>query len=209
MAVRRPLLAVVAAAGCATGPAWLAGGPVAAAVAGGYGALAMWAACRRWRARDDTEAVAAALDALTGLAADLRAGLHPASALAHAAPLLRASTVEDVRRTAAQVAAAWQVADVAGVHLADLLDRLDSDARGLRRVRESAAAQAAGARATAWLLAGLPAAGIALGYGMGIDPGHVLLHTPLGAACAGIAAAFQLSGLAWSSRIARAVAEVC
>ena len=65
----------------------------------------------------------------------------------------------------------------------------------------SAAAQAAGARATAWLLAGLPVGGIALGYGIGVDALDVLLHTPIGAGCAIAAAALQLAGLAWAERL--------
>jgi tight adherence protein B len=188
---------------------WLAGGPVAAAVAASYATAGCLAACRHWRTRLAEAATVAALDAVTALAADLRAGLAPAAALAYALPAVEASTVDDVRRLAEQLAAAWRVADRAGVPLADLLDRLESDARGLRRVRAAGAAQAAGARATALLLAALPVAGLALGYGMGTDPVHVLLGTPLGGVCAGLAIAFQLSGLAWSSRLARTVAEVC
>lgn len=197
-------LVVVIAAG-----AWLLGGPVAAGAAGGYTFVGILALGRRWRDRASEAATIAALDAVAVLAADLRAGLAPAHALAHASPAIESSAVEEVRRIAAQVAAAWRVADVAGIRLADLLDRLEADARGLRRVRAVGAAEAAGARATAWLLAGLPAAGIALGYGMGTDPGQVLLHTPLGALCAGLAAAFQVTGLAWSGRLAKAVSEVC
>jgi tight adherence protein B len=208
-AVRHRMPAVAVAASSAAAFAWLVGGPVAAGIAGGYAGVGVMAACRRWRTRADATAVAAALDAVTALAADLRAGLAPATALAHALPAFEASTVDDVRRIAARVSAAWQVAEVAGVPLADLLDRLDTDAQGLLRVRAAAAAQAAGARATAWLLAGLPLAGIGLGYGMGTDPVHVLLRTPLGALCAGLAGASQMAGLAWSSRLVRAVAEVC
>lgn len=151
--------------------------------------------------------MAAALDAITGLAADLRAGLSPATALGHALPSI-ASSSADVRRVAAAVAAAWRVADAAGVRLADLLERLADDISGLRRVRSVAAAQAAGAQATAVLLAGLPVAGLGLGYAMGTDPVHVLLHTPLGALCAGLAGALQLAGLAWSARLARSIVEV-
>ena len=65
----------------------------------------------------------------------------------------------------------------------------------------AAAAQAAGARATAWLLAALPLGGIALGYGIGVDPLGVLLHTPIGAGCAVGATALQVTGLLWAERL--------
>jgi tight adherence protein B len=53
------------------------------------------------------------------------------------------------------------------------------------------------------LLAGLPVGGIALGYTIGVDPLHVLLHTPLGAACVGGTLVLQVGGLAWADRLAR------
>jgi tight adherence protein B len=184
------------------------GGPVAAALAGTYANLGLVALRRHHQVRAALSAESAALDAVGGLAADLRAGMSPTVAFSHALPALESSTVDGVRRLARRVGTAGQVADLAGVPLADLLDRLEADARGLRQVATMAAAQAAGTRATAWLLAALPAAGIALGYGMGTDPLQVLLHTPLGAACSALAAVFQLTGLAWSARLARSVAEV-
>jgi tight adherence protein B len=52
-------------------------------------------------------------------------------------------------------------------------------------------------------LAGLPIAGIALGYGVGADPLHELLHTRIGAICAGLALALQVAGLGWADRLAR------
>jgi tight adherence protein B len=53
----------------------------------------------------------------------------------------------------------------------------------------------------------LPAAGIALGAGVGADPMHVLLRTPLGAACAGGAMTFQMVGLAWTQRLANSIKD--
>ena len=38
---------------------------------------------------------------------------------------------------------------------------------------------------------------------MGADPLRILLHTPIGAACAGVAVLLQLVGLAWTNRLAR------
>ncbi|MEU4565740.1 hypothetical protein [Micromonospora sp. NPDC023956] len=97
--------------------------------------------------------------------------------------------------------AAARLADRTGAPLADLVERIEADLRALDRGLAAAAAQAAGARATAWLLAALPLGGIALGYGIGVDPVRVLLHTPVGAGCAVAATAFQVVGLLWAERL--------
>ena len=81
-------------------------------------------------------------------------------------------------------AAAWRLAERTGAPAADLVERIEADARAMDRAAAAAAAQAAGAQATAWLLAALPLGGIGLGYSIGADPLAVLLHTPIGAACA-------------------------
>ncbi|MGH8791028.1 MAG: type II secretion system F family protein, partial [Stackebrandtia sp.] len=62
----------------------------------------------------------------------------------------------------------------------------------------------AGAAASARLLAFLPVTGLLLGEAVGVEPTALLLHTPLGAACAFGAAALQAAGLMWSHRIAAA-----
>ncbi|WP_338106229.1 hypothetical protein [Micromonospora zingiberis] len=97
--------------------------------------------------------------------------------------------------------AAVRLADRTGAPLADLIERIEADARSIDRGRAAAAAQAAGARATAWLLAALPLGGIGLGYGIGVDPLQVLLHTPIGAGCAAAAIALQVVGLLWADRL--------
>jgi tight adherence protein B len=99
-------------------------------------------------------------------------------------------------------AAVWRLAERTGAPAAELLERIEADARGADRAKASAAAQAAGAQATALLLAALPLGGIALGYGIGADPLQVLLHTPLGAACAASAVVLQSAGLLWADRLA-------
>jgi tight adherence protein B len=99
-------------------------------------------------------------------------------------------------------AAVWRLAEHTGAPAADLIERIESDARAADRGKASAAAQAAGAQATALLLAALPVGGIALGYGIGADPLRVLLHTPLGAACAAGALFLQCAGLFWVDRLA-------
>ncbi|MFI5839627.1 type II secretion system F family protein [Catenuloplanes sp. NPDC051500] len=131
------------------------------------------------------------LDALCTLAADLRAGLPRTDPPVLADPRIGRLTT-----------AAWRLAERTGAPLADLVERIESDTRALARGEAAAAAEAAGARATAWLLAGLPAGGLVLGVFMGVDPLHVLLHTPVGAACATGAVLLQSAGLAWANRLA-------
>lgn len=100
--------------------------------------------------------------------------------------------------------AAIRLADRTGAPLADLLERIEADARATDRGLAGAAAQAAGARATALLLAALPLGGIGLGYGVGVDPVEVLLHTPLGGGCAIAAVVLQSAGLLWTERLGTA-----
>ncbi|MFG3419979.1 hypothetical protein [Micromonospora sp. NPDC048063] len=97
--------------------------------------------------------------------------------------------------------AAVRLADRTGAPLAELLERIEADARSTDRGLAAADAQAAGARATALLLAALPLGGIGLGYGIGVDPVAVLLHTPVGGACAVAAVGLQVAGLFWAERL--------
>ena len=109
--------------------------------------------------------------------------------------------VHHERRIAALTTAVWRLAEQTGAPAADLVERIEADARAADRAQASAAAQAAGAQATALLLAALPIGGIALGYAIGADPLQVLLHTSLGAACAVGAALLQCAGLFWADRL--------
>lgn len=183
-----------AGAGCAV-IGVLLGGPVAGVVAGVYATVVVWAIGGRHRRLAASRERVRALDALAAVAADLRAGLPPDPA---ALSTLDDSRVGSLARAAVALAAAT------GAPLADLLDRIQTDARAADRAQAAAAAQRAGIHATALLLAFLPAAGIGLGHAIGADPLGVLLHTPLGAGCAFGAVSLQLGGLAWSARLAQA-----
>ena len=199
------------------GPAALIGvvvalpaGGVAGFAAGCYGGLALAAAGRHRRARHAAQHRGALLDLLGAAAADLRAGLPPAAALAGLPPAAvgppgaaPAGLPPAADLLAARAGAALRLADRTGAPLADLLERIEADARTADRTHAAAQAQAAGARATALLLAALPVGGIALGYSMGVDPLSVLRFTPLGAACAAGAIVLQLAGLVWSQRLAQ------
>ncbi|HET8662086.1 MAG TPA: hypothetical protein VFM55_24270 [Micromonosporaceae bacterium] len=190
-----PVAAAVAVAAGAL-LAGLAGGPVAAGLVAVYTGLGARALLRRRQARTQAGVRAQELDDLADLAAELRAGRPAPAGLA--GPAGAATAGGTVR---ARSAAAVALAGETGAPLADLLEQIEADARAADRAAAAAAAQTAGARTTAVLLAGLPAAGIALGYGIGTDPLHVLLRTPLGAGCAAGSVALQLAGLVWMSRI--------
>lgn len=202
----------------------LVAGPVAGVVATigtiGVARCALRARERRWRAATES----AAGEAVGALVAELRAGRHPGPALllaAHAAP-----DVAGLRAAAAAaawggdvptalngpnsgaaapllhaLAAAWTVAETSGAGLADVLGRVEADLRSTTTLRAETAAELAGTRATARLLALLPLLGIALGAGLGAHPVHVLLHTPIGAACSGAGLFFCCVGLAWTARL--------
>ena len=199
-------------------------GPVAGLVGAGYAGFG----AHRWlgrRAADrERRAMTDALDGVSALVGDLRAGIAPQAALGAALPLLTGvpslpreyATVDDLPgqesdgargRLLVRLTAAWRLAESTGAALADVLERLDAQVRAEQRARALAMSHAAGARATAMLLAGLPIAGIALGYGIGADPMAVLFGTPIGAGCAIGAVGLQLAGLIWVDRLAQVEPE--
>jgi len=120
------------------------------------------------------------------------------SAFASAGSSASVRLLEGDGRVARLTGAVWRLAEHTGAPAADLLERIEADARAADRAAASAAAQAAGAQATALLLAALPLGGIGLGYAIGADPLHVLLRTPVGAACAVAAVLLQCGGLRWA-----------
>jgi tight adherence protein B len=226
LAVAPPGRQIAMATAAAGGIGWLAGGPVAALVTAAYAALGTRAATRAAGRRRHAAVRADQLDGLSALAADLRAGLPPAGAVEAHAGVLRAGTVagtvtdpspdrhglqrridDPSNRIPELTGAIWRLAERTGAPAADLIERIERDARATDRARAAAAAQAAGAQATALLLAALPLGGIALGVAIGADPVRVLLHTPLGAACATGAVALQSAGLLWADRLANGAAR--
>jgi tight adherence protein B len=216
LADRSPRRLIAMASTAAGGVGLLVGGPVAALIGAVYGALGARALTRAAGNRRHAAGRASQLDDLTSLAADLRAGLPPADAAGAGTGIPGASVdpVPDARRRGPQenrilelTGAVWRLAERTGAPAADLIERIERDARAADRARASAAAEAAGAQATALLLAALPLGGIALGYAIGADPLRILLHTPLGAACAGSAVLLQSGGLLWADRLANGPAR--
>lgn len=213
--------------------AFLLVGPVAgllaaaAAVAGRRVLRVVRASAERERA------AAATAGACGVLAAELRAGRPEDAALALAAedlppPMsetvrravisarlggdipaaLRAAAAEEAASGSAglllrQLAACWQVAGRTGAGLAGVVDALATDLRARERLRLETNAALAGPRTTAWLLAGLPAVGVAMAAGFGASPTRVLLRTPLGLACLVLGTVLDLLGVLWTRRLVR------
>lgn len=180
------------------------------------------------QARQARERRADAVIALCGaLAGEVRAGRQPGEALLRAARDsgglgdARAAVVASARfggdvpgalaAAAGQpgaegllgLAACWRVAVDQGAGLAAGLDRLEGALRAERDQRADLRAQLSGARATAVLLAALPALGLLLGTAMGADPLRVLLHSGAGLACLTAGAVLEAAGLWWAARIVR------
>jgi tight adherence protein B len=211
-ATRSPRRAASAAVLTGAAVGLMVAGPVAGLVLAIYVALGARAVIRRTRRRRALAARSRSLDNLNALAADLRAGLPVASNPMAAGPAASDPTTSNATpsysvdepsdpRLAELTAAVWRLAEQTGAPAADLVERIEADARAGDRARATAAAQAAGAQATALLLAGLPVGGIALGYGIGVDPLQVLLETPVGGVCLIAAAALQSAGLLWADRL--------
>lgn len=226
---RSARLAAFLGAGCGAMVGLSLAGPVAGLTAGAYCWFGVRALLRHRAGQVAARIRADALDAVTALADDLRAGLAPAGALGRAWPRLAgdgpagesAEIVPDdpgpmLRRDGeraraditGRLAAAWDLARGTGAPLAELLDRLQDDLTDRERLRRKADAQTAAARMTAVLLALLPVAGIALGYGIGADPLRILWHTTIGALCTVVALALQLAGVTWTGRLTRPAGAV-
>jgi tight adherence protein B len=111
--------------------------------------------------------------------------------------------LEDLR----SVAAAWEVAEGAGIGVASVLDRVASGLRNDDEARDEVRAGLAPVRATARLLAVLPVVGLGLGSSVGADPLHFLIQTTAGLGCLSIGIVLAMTGIWWVERLARA-AEV-
>ncbi|MFJ3953430.1 type II secretion system F family protein [Streptomyces sp. Je 1-4] len=189
---------------------------------------------RRWlvtrgagRARD--RRAAAVIGLCAAVAGELRAGRQPAQALlAVGAPGLGAEgsavlaaaryggDVPQALRVAARqpgaagltgMAACWQVAVEGGAGLASGLERIAAGLRAQRDQRDELRAQLAGPRATALMLALLPAAGLLMGSALGADPLRVLLHTPAGWGCLVVGGLLEWGGVVWTARIVAAAED--
>jgi tight adherence protein B len=100
-----------------------------------------------------------------------------------------------------RLAAGWQVSVRSGASLAAVLALVEHDARARSRHARQVAAELAGPRATAALLAVLPCVGLALGTAMGAHPLAELLHTRGGQLSLLAGVLLDVAGTAWTLRL--------
>lgn len=182
------------------------------------------AGARRGPGREHARRRLAVVGLAERFAAELEAGAEPRTALVAAArgsPELSdvaaaaaapAGDVAAALRTlapgggdaAVDLALLWEVGETSGAALAAPARRLAAGLRDDEQVRREVAAQLAGPRATAWLLAGLPLVGLAMGAALGARPWAVLA-SPFGLLLAGPGALLELAGLLWTRTITRRV----
>jgi tight adherence protein B len=192
---------------------------VAALVAGRL----LWT--RRGQARAAEETARRMLEACELVAAELAAGRPGEAALeesVEAWPAMRA--VADSCRLGGDVpvalrdlsltpgadglrllAGAWVVSQRTGSGLAETTRRVAEAVRRDQATAQVVAGELASARATARLVAGLPALALLMGSGAGANPWRFLLATPLGLACLAAGLAIGFAGLWWIELIAREV----
>ncbi len=199
--------------------------PLVAALA----AAAVGAAGQVWRRRKDALAeeqrLGALAEALGAFAADLRAGRPAEEAVsaaiagcadgASAAPLAVALRASDAGSppplrdgdawgaAVARLAAAVRLSRRTGCSLAAVACAVEDDVRARLRQRQELRTAVAAPRASATLLAGLPALALLMGSGMGADPWRVLTTTPTGRLLLLVGAGLEAAGLAWSARLVR------
>ena len=225
----RPVLLV----GAAAAGALLLGGPVLGLLAAAAGMAALRQRRVNAQRRASQEEARCAVDACAALSVELSAGRSPAEALSVAAQLSVGPFGEGLARAAAAVrlggdvpatlqqaaltssvpmvlrglAACWEVCTESGAGLARAVEQLAAAGRAESERRRDIAAELAGSRATAGLLAVLPVGGLLMASGLGADPVHQLLHTPIGGICAVLGFGLELLGLAWTARIVRKAGE--
>jgi tight adherence protein B len=166
------------------------------------------------------------------MVAELRAGAHPATAAESAAVDARPSAAQAMRSIAAaarldgdiehalaasraatpttatvltQLSRAWALAQRHGLPLADVLDAVRGDLETRVRFARQVIARMAGPRASATILALLPAIGLALGEAMGAHPLHILTTTPTGQLLLLTGITLACAGITWSARITNQV----
>jgi len=192
----------------------------------GWGAavatILLAAACRReWRSRRVATAQLLAAEgiaeALRVMVAELRCGAHPVTAAESAVIDAAPEAAEAMRLIAAaarldgdlgsgdgvlgQLARAWSLVRRHGLPMAEILDAVRRDVvAGVRFARQSHA-RMAGPRASAVILALLPALGVVLGEAMGAGPLHVLFSTSAGQVLLVSGCGLIWAGMAWSAKL--------
>jgi tight adherence protein B len=225
-------LPAVVPAGGALLVAVLVAGVGGAVAVGVLGAVLLRARRARRRERARTETTGGLAEGFAAFAAELRAG-HPPGAAAAAAghdaqPGCRGALtlIEATARLGGDVPAAlrqhaatdplagphvvrladaWSLADRHGIGLAGLAEAVAEDLRARSRFAGRLAAQLAGPRTTAAVLAALPGIGLVLGELVGAHPLGVLTGTGVGQGLLVVGSVLVAAGLEWSGRITAGV----
>jgi tight adherence protein B len=100
-----------------------------------------------------------------------------------------------------RISAAVRLSARTGCSLAGVLGAVEDDLRARRRLGDELRSATAGPGASATLLAGLPALGLAMGSGVGADPWRVLTTTGTGQVLLVLGVTLELAGVAWSRRL--------
>jgi len=100
-----------------------------------------------------------------------------------------------------RLAACWRVSVAVGGSLTALVEGVATSLREAEAHRQDLAAQLAGPRATARLLAGLPALGILMAVALGMRPLEFLLGGPIGIVCLLAGLALDAVGVLWIRRM--------
>ncbi|GGL36755.1 hypothetical protein GCM10014719_42430 [Planomonospora parontospora subsp. antibiotica] len=192
----------------------------------GPGSSPRWPARRSRPSRRAAAWRAASLELCQGLAAELAAGrtahealIRAGAAVAFPDPVVLRSLVAAARdggdvpaallaaaperggEGLRRLAACWRAGVTVGGGLVVLVDRVAASLREAESHRQDVAAQLAGPRATARLLAGLPVLGLAMAAGLGMRPLDFLFGGPAGAACLVAGIALDGCGLWWTRRL--------
>ncbi|ORA18082.1 type II secretion system F family protein [Mycobacterium arosiense] len=182
------------------------------------------------RATAEGRALHTALEVLVG---ELRAGSHPVRAFCVAADDSAGAVAVSLRSVAARarlgadvaaglaaagrasalpghwerLALCWRLASDNGLGIATLMRAAQRDIAERQRFSDRVTSSMAGARATAAILAALPAVGVLLGQLIGAQPLGFLLGGRAGGWLLLIGSTLACAGLLWSDRIADRVAS--
>ncbi|MBO3745820.1 type II secretion system F family protein [Streptosporangiaceae bacterium NEAU-GS5] len=100
-----------------------------------------------------------------------------------------------------RLAACWRVGVAAGGGLTALVERVGASLREAEAHRLDVAAQLAGPKATARLLAGLPIVGLLMGTALGMNPVTFLFGSPAGYACLILGLVLDAAGVWWTHHL--------
>jgi tight adherence protein B len=174
---------------------------------------------------------AAVIELCDAIAAELTAGRPAATALTYAAAalndlpalsgvldaardgddlpdaMIRASNTEGFEPLRL-LAGCWRIGVDRGGMLASVIEGLADSLRDEQSHRDDIALQLSGPRATARLLAVLPALGLAMATALGARPWEFLFGSMPGAACLALGLGLDAVGLWWTSRLATSAENV-